>query len=235
MSQVSLDHPEDLLPWYVNNTLQDEERQRVKEHLGFCLSCRRQVRQLEALRSDVQATDEEPPGVAGLERLVAALDAASPRTATLQSKTQQSKTQPAKRRQWMGPRLQLAAAALLALSLGSLVYRTWDVAPPVQRAQPGEEAVLRSLVPQGQSLSRGDFVLQWNAAGVWAGAGFNLYLTTTDLRAVYEVRGLEGTECRVPSEVFAQLPPATRLLWRFEAVRSDGEAERSETFLVLLE
>lgn len=46
-----------LLPWYVNNTLTDEERHRVEEHMAACGPCRQEVRMLtlaaEALREEV--------------------------------------------------------------------------------------------------------------------------------------------------------------------------------------
>lgn len=42
-----------LLPWYVNQSLDGEERARVQAHLGHCLVCRRELTGLQALAASV--------------------------------------------------------------------------------------------------------------------------------------------------------------------------------------
>lgn len=64
-------HPEELLPWYVNDTLTDEERSGLEEHLKGCERCRREVEYLKVLRSQVKATsDVTSYGELGLKRLL---------------------------------------------------------------------------------------------------------------------------------------------------------------------
>jgi anti-sigma factor RsiW len=50
------DHPEhlaaaDLLPWYVNGTLQPAEAALVERHLGSCLACKQDIEGLKALQA----------------------------------------------------------------------------------------------------------------------------------------------------------------------------------------
>ena len=48
----------ELLPWYVNRTLEEDERQEVRGHLGNCLVCRREVAFLERLDRAVVASPD---------------------------------------------------------------------------------------------------------------------------------------------------------------------------------
>jgi hypothetical protein len=50
------DHQElsQLLPWYVNKTLQDGELKAVEAHLGVCLACKRELMQLQKLAQAVK-------------------------------------------------------------------------------------------------------------------------------------------------------------------------------------
>lgn len=77
-TEYSVEHHEvsALLPWYVNETLAESERQRVAAHLGDCTACRddlaAQQRICEAIAAQ-PAVDYMP--VASLKRLQAQLDA----------------------------------------------------------------------------------------------------------------------------------------------------------------
>ena len=65
-----------LLPWYVNETLEERDRQRVDAHVGICAACRED---LAAQRRICEAIAAEPAldymPVASLKRLQARLDA----------------------------------------------------------------------------------------------------------------------------------------------------------------
>ena len=64
-------HPEELLPWYVNATLTEDERHGVEAHLKDCEKCRNEVAYLNTLRSQVRATgDVTLYGELGLKRLL---------------------------------------------------------------------------------------------------------------------------------------------------------------------
>jgi anti-sigma-K factor RskA len=64
-------HPDELLPWYANATLEGAERAAVEEHLRTCERCRNEVEFLRALRESVKAVDREAwtPGEFGWKRL----------------------------------------------------------------------------------------------------------------------------------------------------------------------
>jgi hypothetical protein len=48
----------ELLPWYVNETLEEDERRDVRAHLGNCLVCRRELAFLERLDEAVAASPD---------------------------------------------------------------------------------------------------------------------------------------------------------------------------------
>jgi len=70
MSDTNL-HPDELLPWYVNNTLDSAEREQVEQHLKTCASCQQEVELLRAVQQHVkQSQRTESPGELGLRRLL---------------------------------------------------------------------------------------------------------------------------------------------------------------------
>lgn len=52
-----------LLPWLVNDSMPDDERQRVLAHAQMCVACRKELAELETLREAVtaDATEIDPP------------------------------------------------------------------------------------------------------------------------------------------------------------------------------
>jgi anti-sigma factor RsiW len=64
------EHPDALLPWYVNRTLDRAERDQVEHHLATCVRCRDEVLLLEGLRAHVQSEEVTPPTELGLKRLL---------------------------------------------------------------------------------------------------------------------------------------------------------------------
>ena len=64
-------HPDELLPWFVNNTLSPDEREEVQTHVHGCLRCQHEVRLLEQVQSQVKKTPVDSPGELGLHRLLA--------------------------------------------------------------------------------------------------------------------------------------------------------------------
>lgn len=63
-------HPDDLLPWLVNNTLADKERSDVEHHLESCTRCQQELSLLQNLRNQVKETPIQSPGEFGLNRLL---------------------------------------------------------------------------------------------------------------------------------------------------------------------
>lgn len=226
MSPPFVEHPEELLPWYVNGTLEGEELRRLEKHLASCLVCRRELEALRGLRHGVreaaQISDEDRPGAAGLDRLLDALDGEH-RPAVPVSE---------RRGRYVWP---LAAAVVAAFGMATLLDWPWHSQPPVVERAAGNEESLRSSLAAGEILSRDAFLLRWETSEVWEEAHFSLRLTTLDLEILHEVRDLATTHYQVPAEVFTGLSASTRLLWQVEAVRFDGETARSATLTITLE
>jgi len=65
----------DLLPWYLNGTLETEERERVDTHLRACLVCRRELDAQRALQSALSALPSDPAAMQALARMHQRIDA----------------------------------------------------------------------------------------------------------------------------------------------------------------
>jgi anti-sigma-K factor RskA len=66
------EHPEVLLPWYVNHTLSGDELELVEQHLATCEQCRTEVAALQQMRDGYkQQHAAQSPGSLGLARLKA--------------------------------------------------------------------------------------------------------------------------------------------------------------------
>lgn len=63
------DHPDELLPWYVNGTLATDEQDAVASHLEHCGRCRDEVAFLQKLRRQVKGEESQSPGELGFKRL----------------------------------------------------------------------------------------------------------------------------------------------------------------------
>ncbi len=73
------DHPDDLLPWYVNHSLDEDQRHHLEQHLRHCPRCRDEVEFLRRLRQAVQREQRHPPpGELGLKRLQRELERQAP-------------------------------------------------------------------------------------------------------------------------------------------------------------
>ncbi|MGD8572931.1 MAG: zf-HC2 domain-containing protein [Gammaproteobacteria bacterium] len=122
----SQQHPVDLLPWYVNGTLEEVEQQQVEEHLQHCESCRGEIELLRAMRDNVKQSDESIPGEFAWQRL---------RRDMRQNKTDTRKSRQPGTTWWLPS---IAAAALLVIVVQSVVI--------FNASQPG------GYVPAGQAL-----------------------------------------------------------------------------------
>lgn len=74
----------ELLPWYVNGTLDDAERERVKRELRSSLTCRREFERLSRMQVAMQGDDAERVAAdRGFERLMSRIHASTqPRAAS---------------------------------------------------------------------------------------------------------------------------------------------------------
>ena len=111
-----------LLPWYVNGTIGEQDRQRVDAHLDLCPSCRADLaRERLICRSMTVETAVEHMPAASLKRLQARLDGvtAPPADAAPQADapTQVSAALPRRSAAWQAAMAASIAVAVVALSL----------------------------------------------------------------------------------------------------------------------
>lgn len=228
------EHPEELLPFYVNGTLGGEEERQVTEHVHACLVCRRQVEELRELRRLVQEeavpVSDDLPGTAGLERLLNAVD--SEQVADRSSVS--SNVRPSAPRRSLRPWLALAAMVVVAVGISRLVAPVSDPPPVVERAGEEETAIV-SLIASGEGVTRDDCTLRWQTTEAWREARFSFYLMTADLSPIDEAHDLEEKVYQVPRVALKDLPAKSRLVWRVEATRQDGTRATSETFDIVIE
>jgi anti-sigma-K factor RskA len=108
-----------LLPWYVNETLEERDRGRVEAHVGVCASCRddldAQQRIYAAIKAE-PAVDYMP--MASLKRLQARLDVQAETVPTLASPEQ-----PTHRMPWRG--WMAASIAVMAVAIALLAADHW--------------------------------------------------------------------------------------------------------------
>jgi hypothetical protein len=113
----SAQHPDELLPWLANRTLDGAERLEVEAHVASCERCRRELAYLESLRSGVAEMENvQAPGEFGLNRLLRDIG---------------RQPQLAERRRWLVPALAaaLAVVVLQGVMLAQLWIRPVSIAP----------------------------------------------------------------------------------------------------------
>ena len=122
-----------------------------------------------------------------------------------------------------------ALAAVLVLAIGGIVLTQigGDRQETVYR-EGGAEAV-RSLVPEGEPVSRDRFELAWES--VPGASSYEVVLSTRALRELASERVVEP-RLRVSPEALASVPAGETLLWQVRAVLPDGTVRDSATFTV---
>ena len=110
--QTSSEHPSELLPWYVNGTLSDAERDSVASHVTTCESCQQEIAELKQLHARVKAIEEatQSPGELGLARLKRRIQSEASNThANINTRTS---------RHWWLRRALAAAGIIIVLQAG---------------------------------------------------------------------------------------------------------------------
>lgn len=135
----------ELLPWYVNGTLESEERAAVEEHVERCPLCRSELAASEEMAVAVRrAAELPPPASSRIDHLLARLETGAPAPAAAPP----SPAAPARAVVPAPPRasaavrwtiaLQAAAILALAVGLGALLAR--QPAPPLAPAEAASAA-----------------------------------------------------------------------------------------------
>src|SRR5690554_6131177 len=91
------EHPDELLPWYVNGSLEPQLRAQVEEHLQSCARCRAEVAFLETVRKGIRSERSQAADELGLRRLMRTV-----------------RRQPPPRRRWWRPALAVAVLVIVA-------------------------------------------------------------------------------------------------------------------------
>jgi hypothetical protein len=136
-----------LLPWYVNETLEERERQRVEAHVGVCANCREDLTAQQRICAAIEAQpalDYMP--VASLKRLQARLDAQAESGSTFALPP----PQPTHRLPWRG--WMAASIAVMAVAVALLAADRWAQVEG-RLTQPSYRTVTNSAPrPQGEVI-----------------------------------------------------------------------------------
>jgi len=112
---VTDSHPQQLLAWYVNETLPPDEMADLDKHLQQCEHCRSEVALLKRLRDQVRQEQISGPGELGFSRL--------------QRSIKQERKTNIITSLWRQPAL--AAAAVIILVQSALLINLWPEAEPM--------------------------------------------------------------------------------------------------------
>jgi hypothetical protein len=136
-----------LLPWYVNETLEERARERVSAHVGVCASCSEDLAAQRRIRAAIEARpalDYMP--VASLKRLQARLDAEGESAGALAPPPEQS-THRLPWRGWIA-----ASIAIMAVAVALLAADRWTQIE-ARLIQPKYRTVTTSAPrPQGEVI-----------------------------------------------------------------------------------
>jgi anti-sigma factor RsiW len=114
-----------LLPWYVNGSIGEQDRQRVDAHLSACADCSNELAQEQHIyRAMTADTAIEYMPAASLKRLQARLDGVGADTAANEAADARSSAAPG-RRSMPWPRLMAASVAVMAVALSLLAADRW--------------------------------------------------------------------------------------------------------------
>ncbi|MCR4332444.1 MAG: zf-HC2 domain-containing protein [Sulfuricaulis sp.] len=127
MTATRNDHPDELLPWYINDTLTGQEQREVMNHLETCERCRREIAWLQKIRARIKADESGAPGEFGLNRLMRDIH--------------REQTVPARKRSWWQPAL-AAAAVIIVVQAAVLMNFMYQPAPITSLGEPSAEGVV---------------------------------------------------------------------------------------------
>jgi anti-sigma factor RsiW len=138
----------ELLPWYLNGTIAETERQKVDEHVRVCATCRDQLARERELYRAMSAESSLEFIPASFSRLRARLDALSPEGSTASDPAAHQSA----RRHWTPRRglitwRRLAVASIAVLAVGSLSLVSADRWVQI-RGLPSEYRTVTSATPR---------------------------------------------------------------------------------------
>ena len=201
MTQLSMtndQHPDELLPWFVNQSLSDHEREQVEAHLQSCSRCQQEVDFLRNVRAEVKTCSSSSPGELGLQRLL--------REVKQDSSLQQGYGQ--KRSGWWGNGLAIAASLVIMVQAGLLMDAWFFSKPMVPLSGPSDLGVILQIsfqptatepdIRQTVSAINGIFVGGPGQLGIYR---IRLPLESQDKSTIEEAMGLLRNQKNVVSHV----------------------------------
>ena len=128
-------HPDQLLPWWVNNTLPPDERKVVEDHLRGCAQCTKEVRLLQQIKEQVQELPIQSPGQFGLRRFLTEVN----RDKEVNRLHQRTSSR------WRRSGLAMAASFIIILQAGLLLNAWWFSKPVVPLSGPEVPGVVLQI------------------------------------------------------------------------------------------
>lgn len=129
---------------------------------------------------------------------------------------------------WVRP-LAAAAAVVLAVSIGFVTLQRIAPSDDDSRLREAAGDAIDSLVEEGASLPRAEFLLRWSPGP--EGSLYSITVADEDLDVLASDESLELSEYLVPAEVLAELEEGAAVLWRVSAHDLDGSGATSATFI----
>ena len=114
----------ELLPWFVNGTLDEAAAQRIQDHLAECRSCRDEVANQTSLRQHMWADEAvlHTPH-ASLQKLLAKMDQAEEQRRRAEAASATRRPRRMDRSRWLAVAV-VAEAACLVMLIGMLTWKT---------------------------------------------------------------------------------------------------------------
>ena len=175
-------HPDELLPWFVNNTLSETERTEVDTHVQTCTRCQQEVAFLHNMRTRVKENPIQSPGVFGLNRLLK----------EVQRDNEMERLQRQQQSGWWRTSLAIAASLIILIQAGLLIDAWFFSKPMVPLSGPEEQGIVLQLsfeptamevdIRESVSAVGGTFIDGPGQLGVYR---IRLNLSPTDEKGVF--------------------------------------------------
>lgn len=128
-------HPDELLPWFVNNTLSSHERKEVDDHVATCPRCQKEIAFLQMTREQVKTIPVQSPGEFGLNRLLK----------EIKRNREDEQRQRKPRNDWWRRGLAIVASLIIITQAGLLVDAWFFSKPMVPLSGPQDQGVVLQL------------------------------------------------------------------------------------------
>jgi hypothetical protein len=140
----------------------------------------------------------------------------------------------AEARRWFGDaRFALATAAAVILALTTFAVSQFEFFRPAEPVYRATDIVIRSLVPEGESLAREQAILRWTPMG--EGAVYSIVIGTIDLTPLATIQEVGESRLTIPPEALDRIEDGETIVWQIEAQLPDGRRIASEGFLNRIE